>query len=153
MVAGSVFLSSEVARAQQTCPCSIWSAAATPAAVANDTAALELGVKFRADVDGVLTGIRFYKYAANTGLHIANLWTTGGALLATVTFTSETVSGWQQANFAAPIPITAATTYVASYHTSKGSDGFTGSGLATSTDNGPLHALSSSAAGGNGGHR
>ena len=42
---------------------------------AGDASAVELGVKFRADVDGFVTGIRYYKSAANTGTHIGNLWT------------------------------------------------------------------------------
>ena len=36
------------------------------------------------------------------------------------TFTSETATGWQQATFAAPIAVTANTTYVASYHAPDG---------------------------------
>ena len=36
------------------------------------------------------------------------------------TFTGETASGWQEVSFGAPVPITAGTTYVASYHTSIG---------------------------------
>ena len=56
----------------------------------------------RADIDGFITGIRFYKSAANTGTHTGTLWTSTGTLLATVTFTSETATGWQQA--ASPTP-------------------------------------------------
>ena len=41
------------------------------------------------DVTGTVTGIRFYKAAANTGTHIGSLWTAGGTLLASATFTSE----------------------------------------------------------------
>ena len=43
-----------------------------------------------------ITGVRFYKAAANTGTHIGNLWTASGTLLATGTFTGETAIGWQQ---------------------------------------------------------
>ncbi len=43
----------------------IWSNTVTPAnPSANDTGAVELGVKFRSDVAGYITGIRFYKGAA-----------------------------------------------------------------------------------------
>ena len=52
--------------------------------------AVELGVKFRADQPGFVTGIRFYKGAGNTGTHVGNLWTSDGTLLATATFTGET---------------------------------------------------------------
>ena len=43
-----------------------------------DTAAVELGDKFRTDVDGFVTGLRFYKGSANTGTHVGHLWTSGG---------------------------------------------------------------------------
>ena len=42
---------------------------------AADTSAVELGVKFKSDIDGFITGVRFYKGAANTGTHVGNLWT------------------------------------------------------------------------------
>jgi hypothetical protein len=45
-----------------------WSNSATPAILSDsDTGAVELGLKFRADTAGSITGIRFYKAAANTG--------------------------------------------------------------------------------------
>ena len=84
---------------------------------ANDTTAVELGVKFHASANGLITGIRFYKGPQNTGPHVADLWSSTGTLLATATFTNETASGWQQVNFSNPVAITAGTTYVASYHT------------------------------------
>ena len=46
---------------------------------------------------GTITAIRFYKGPANTGPHVGHLWTNTGALLATITFSGETASGWQQA--------------------------------------------------------
>ena len=66
-----------------TCPCTIWPASATPATAAvNDPQAVELGVKFRSDADGFITGIRFYKGATNTGAHVGHLWSTAGTMLA-----------------------------------------------------------------------
>jgi 3-polyprenyl-4-hydroxybenzoate decarboxylase len=135
------------------CPCSIWTLTTTPGANSNDAGALELGLKFRADSNGYITGLRFYKYAQNTGTHIGNLWSAAGALLGTVTFANESASGWQQAAFPSPIAITAATTYVASYHTNTGYYAATNNGLSTSVDTAPLHALSDAAAGGNGLYR
>jgi uncharacterized protein DUF4082/List-Bact-rpt repeat protein len=134
------------------CPCSIWPSSATPAVAADpDTNAVELGVKFRADVDGYITGIRFYKTSVNGGAHVGNLWSSSGRLLATVAFTGETSSGWQQTNFSAPVLITANTTYVASYHTSTGRYSATSAYFSTGgVDTAPLHALSNVAAGGNG---
>ena len=52
----------------QNCPCSIWTATTTPGMVdSGDASSGEFGVRFRADVNGTMTGIRFYKSAANTG--------------------------------------------------------------------------------------
>ncbi len=134
-----------------TCPCSIWSSSTTPAGIDRDTNAVEIGVKFRADSDGVITALRFYKYSVNTGTHVGHLWTRTGTLLATATFTGETASGWQQVTLASPVAVTANTTYVASYHTTVGryavnSQYFASSGV----DNAPLHALATRVDGGNG---
>jgi hypothetical protein len=135
------------------CSCStIWSSSTTPTtADQNDNNAVELGVKFTSNTSGSITGIRFYKGPTNTGTHVASLWNSGGTLLAQATFSGETASGWQQVNFGTPVPITANTTYVASYHTTVGQYAvnqsyFTSSGVT----NGPLTALSSPASSGNG---
>jgi hypothetical protein len=134
------------------CPCSIWSAASTPATPsAPDSGAFELGVKFRADIDGSITGIRFYKGATNTGAHTGSLWSSGGQLLATATFTDETATGWQQVTFAAPVAVTAGVTYIASYHTDTGGyarDQFYFSAGPAVTS--PLRALQDGTDGGNG---
>jgi hypothetical protein len=77
-------------------------------------------VKFSSNVNGTITGLRFYKAAGNTGTHVGNLWTSDGQLLATATFINETASGWQTVLFSTPVAITAGTTYVASYHANAG---------------------------------
>jgi hypothetical protein len=98
------------------CPCSIWGAGTTPTeADSEDPLSTEVGVKFTSSTYGTVSGIRFYKAAANTGTHIGSLWTSSGTLLAQATFTSETASGWQQVNFATPVAIQPNTTYVAGY--------------------------------------
>jgi hypothetical protein len=131
---------------------SIWSATAVPGLIDDgDPDSVELGMKFRSDVNGSITGIRFYKGAANTGTHVGSLWTSTGTLLARVTFTGETASGWQQANFATPVAITANTIYVISYfapvgHYSADQQYFAASGV----DNPPLHALREGVSGSNG---
>ena len=115
---------------------------ATPSTVdSGDTTAVELGVKFTADYSGSVTGIRFYKSAANTGTHTGSLWSASGTRLAQTTFTDESASGWQTATFASPVPITAGTTYVASYFAPNGHYSVTSSGLASGVDNAPLHAV------------
>src|SRR3712207_8177133 len=52
-------------------------------------------VRFTASRPGHVTGIRFYKGKGNTGAHTGGLWTASGKRLATVKFTGETSSGWQ----------------------------------------------------------
>lgn len=101
---------------------------------------VELGVKFRSDVAGAITGVRFYKSAANTGTHTAALWTSTGTRLATATFVNETASGWQQANFVAPVAITAGATYTASYHASAGHYAADQNAWATEIASAPLRA-------------
>ncbi len=48
----------------------------------SDPSAVELGVKFTHDVDGFITGFASTRATDNTGTHVGNLWTAGGALLA-----------------------------------------------------------------------
>src|SRR6185437_9018873 len=87
-----------------TCPCSIFSSTATPVHSSTaDSTPYELGVKFTSDQAGYISGIRFYKGSGNTGTHVGNLWTSGGTLLASATFSGESASGWQQVTFANPV--------------------------------------------------
>jgi Domain of unknown function (DUF4082)/Bacterial Ig-like domain/Bacterial Ig domain len=132
--------------------CSIWSPTSTPTNPSeNDATAVELGVKFRSDINGFITGIRFYKGSGNTGTHVGTLWSSTGAQLAQATFSGETASGWQQVTFAPPVAVTANTTYVASYHTNVGRYAADSNFFATTgVDNAPLRALSDTAGGGNG---
>lgn len=134
------------------CPCSLWDDSATPAILTdNDPNAVELGVKFWSELDGYIAGIRFYKGPQNTGTHVGSLWDASGQLLAQATFTGESESGWQQVLFDVPVPITANTIYIASYHTDVGyysadNDYFATAGV----DSSPLHALRDGESGGNG---
>ena len=134
------------------CPCTLWPSTTVPAVLADgDTDSINLGVKFRSDVNGYITGIRFYKSTTNTGTHTGYLWSSTGQLLAAATFTSESSAGWQQVNFSSPVPVIANTIYVAAYHAPGGrysadSNYFSG----VSVNNGILHAPDSSTANGNG---
>src|SRR5206468_251357 len=61
---------------------SLWSSSTTPAVPSQqDAQAAELGVKFKSDVNGSITAIRFYKGSQNTGTHTVSLWTSTGTLL------------------------------------------------------------------------
>jgi hypothetical protein len=98
---------------------SVWSLANKPTnpIAAIDRNPVELGVSFTASTSGTITGIRFYKGFYDQGPHVAHLWTASGTLLASATFTDETLSGWQIATFDSPVTIAAGTSYLASYHT------------------------------------
>ena len=101
------------------CPCTIFEPTAVPAGNFEDSP-LELGVKFKANSNGYITKVRFYKGPDNEGTHIGNLWTEAGVSLAQVTFTNETSDGWQEATFSTPVAVTAGATYVASYYSPTG---------------------------------
>ncbi len=134
------------------CPCSLWSNAITPP-VESDTNGVELGVKFRSDRAGLITGLRFYKGAGNTGTHVGHLWSSSGTLLAQATFTDESSSGWQQVSLSPPIRVDADTTYVASYYAPQGHYAASSNGFSSAVDSPPLHGVASGAGGGNGVYR
>ncbi|MBB2940424.1 hypothetical protein FB565_000128 [Actinoplanes lutulentus] len=93
----------------------------TPVNTTNsDGGAVELGVRFKPEVDGRITGIRFYKGEGNTGTHTGTLWNNVGDKLGTATFADETASGWQTVKFAKAINVTAGSQYVASYFAPNG---------------------------------
>ncbi|WP_250286526.1 DUF4082 domain-containing protein [Frankia sp. CiP1_Cm_nod2] len=129
-----------------TCPCTLFGTQVPANPSSPDTGAIELGVRFTSDVNGSVTGVRFYKGAANTGTHTGSLWSASGQLLATGTFTNETATGWQTLAFATPVAITAGTEYVASYHTTVGGYANNGGFFSSQYRAAPLTGL----AGGNG---
>ncbi len=109
-------------------------------------------MKFTATEAGEVTGARFYEQTWMRGYtHVGHLWSSTGTLLASATFTNGSALGWQQVNFASPVAITANTVYIISFSTGGGyfgiTTGFFNSGGVT---NGPLEALPSSVAGGDG---
>src|SRR5216683_6118204 len=113
-----VFLMAGAGASGQT---SFWSTSTLPTNPAStDTGAVTLGLSFSSDVPGAVTGVRFYKGPGNGGTHTGNLWSASGANLASVTFSGETASGWQQANFSTPVNIAANTKYVISYTAPQG---------------------------------
>jgi uncharacterized protein YkwD len=116
----------------------------------NAGAPIELGLKFRSDVTGNVTGIRFYKIASDRGTHTGSLWSSNGTLLATGTFVNETASGWQVLQFSTPVRIAANTTYIASFHDMVGLSAVTMDLQSRGVDNAPLHALQSGVDGYNG---
>jgi O-glycosyl hydrolase len=112
---------------------------------------VELGLKFRSDVAGNITGVRFYKGSLDTGTQTGQLWSSTGQLLASATFTNESTSGWQQVSFSSPVAIAANTTYIIAYHTTSPYIAYTPQGLASAgITNGPLHLLANGVDGNNG---
>lgn len=104
------------------CPCQLFPITAAPSATSSvqdgrtgpGPWSYELGVKATVDEPMQMTAIRFYKAAGETGIHTGTVWTTSGVKLATVTFSNETASGWQQQALATPLSLQAGTTYVVS---------------------------------------
>ncbi len=133
------FTTAQPPSAPGNCPCRLYDDSDSPAAAPeNDRERLQLGVAFRSGVNGVISGVRFYKAAANTGQHEIALWTADGTRLATATVTNESTAGWQTAEFASPAPITKNVTYIASYTSPNGIYSAQGNGLAAPRVREPL---------------
>ncbi|MCA1585381.1 MAG: DUF4082 domain-containing protein, partial [Acidobacteria bacterium] len=127
------------------CPCSLWDLTTAPTAIdTGDTNPYELGVRFRSEVDGYISAIRFYKGAGSSGLKV-NLWSGAGALLATAPFLGDaSASGWQEVALASPVPVAAQAVYVASYHTPNGRYAFDANFFNGGWLRSPLYAFASS---------
>lgn len=82
----------------------------------SDSNGVEVGTRFTARADGVATGMRFWKVPEAVGPHAGTLWTAQGERLAGASFTTETRSGWQNADFGSEVALQAGQTYVVSYY-------------------------------------
>jgi hypothetical protein len=131
------------------CPCSLFSPVQQPAQQslpvrdgrpAPGPWSYELGVKVRVDQPMRLTGIKFYKNPGETGTHVGRVWSSSGALLGQVTFSSETASGWQIQGLTSPMLLQAGAVYVVSVN-ANAFFGLTRSGLATQIVSGPLSSV------------
>jgi len=140
------------APAPPTCPCTAWDAGTVPGTPdGGDGNALEVGVRFKSDVDGFISGVRYYKSAANIGAHLGKLYTNTGEPKASDAFTGETASGWQEVTFTTPVAITHGIPYVASVwmpagHYAYGPGFFAAGGV----DRAPIHLLQDGVDGANG---
>ena len=132
---------------------SIWSDS-TPinAVIDDDNQPVELGLKFRSDVDGEISAIRFYRAVANDSGYVVNLWDSTGKLLGSgrAVEGQQPAPGWQTVQFYPPISVKAKQTYVASYYVNAGryvvsENFFANAGV----DNAFLHALRDGEAGNN----
>lgn len=86
----------------------------------DDPRSIEVGVRFVADVPGVVTAIRFHRGTFNEGPHIGTLWGPDGSVLGSVAFPTAAGVGWQIGVLTTPVEIEAGTPYVASYHAPRG---------------------------------
>ena len=101
-------------------PYSVFGEQDVVSADAGDPTSVELGLRITPSQNGFVSGVRFFKSAANTGVHTGSLWSSTGTRLATVTFGTESASGWQSASFSSAVAVTAGTTYVVSYSAPSG---------------------------------
>jgi len=99
----------------------------------------ELGTTFISGATGSITALRFWKTANESGVHIGRLWSSSGALLASVTFANESPSGWQEQPLSTPIPIVANQPYVVTVNTGNTYYVATNQGLAAPVVNRDLH--------------
>jgi hypothetical protein len=122
---------------------SFWTSSTIPSNISatNDGAAVTLGLQFYVDIPGYITGIRFYKGPGNNGSHIGTLWSGSGTKLSEITFSGESASGWQQANFPTPVSVAANTPYVVSYFAPQGNYSFNSSYPWSQLNAAPLHVL------------
>jgi hypothetical protein len=137
------------------CPCRLFPSTLTPQLTGLDTRdgrggsgpwTYEMGVKFTVSSPTLLTAVRYWRDAAETGTHVGRLWNATGTQLASTTFAGETASGWQEQALTTPVALAPGQTYVVSV----GINAFfvdTLSGLASSTGSGPLSSVADGANG------
>lgn len=70
-----------------------------------------LGQIFSPTVDGIVTGVQFYRTAGMSMLHTGALYDSFGNLLAQVSFMNLT-TGWMQGTFSNPVQLNANTSYI-----------------------------------------
>lgn len=154
-VTGSLYGGSQSASLTLTiCPCTVLSPSAEPTNPdSHDNRAIEVGMQFASNISGYITGLRLFKAPNNTGTHVGHLWSLKGKLLATVTFTNETASGWQLAYFPSPVAIVAKTPYVISYNAPNGNYAADNGLFTSALSNPPLLGLADGENGPNGVYR
>ena len=133
------FATAQAAPAAGVCPCSLYGEDSVPSMVqVNDPDPVVLGVRFRPATNGTISAIKFYKNAANTGAHVGTLWSSSGTALGTATFSNESSAGWQTADLATPVAVTAGTLYLVSYRATAGSYSATPGKYVSAYTRGPL---------------
>ena len=89
----------------------------TPSTALDATGGWEVGTLFTTDDTILVTGFQYYKASGETGSHISRLWTSGGTLLASRAYASETAGpGWQSTTLSSTVQL-APGTYIVSVNT------------------------------------
>jgi hypothetical protein len=112
-----------------------------PASSETDGVGYELGTRFTSTSAGQITAIRFYKAASESGTHTGRIWSASGQQLASVVFTGESASGWQQQTLATPLAITANTEYMVTVNTGNNYYATTDGGLGSQITSGDLKTV------------
>lgn len=147
---GSLALSSSTA-SQATPTTSLWDTTPADGSNYNDAVPVNLGAAFKSDGAGYVTGVKFYSptNANPNGTNVGKLWAcnnatcslaSGGTELASVTFPTDTTSGWKTASFSTPVYISANTYYIVTYLSQNGIYHASSHYFDTNYDNAPLHA-------------
>ena len=121
---------------------SFWDEDATPAHASDpDENAVELGLKFRTEVDGEIVAIRFYEGPESDGAHPVRLWSADGRQLASASFGGESGGGWREVALSKPVAVEAGDVHVASYHAPEGRYAVDGGFFTKPVSDGYLTAL------------
>ncbi len=141
-------------------PTSLVDSSVTPTLIATeDTAAVEVGVRVRCDVDAVIRAVRSWIPPSCPGPVTARIWRRDGSLAATAVLSATGSSatqgwGWRQVAISPPVPVAAGELVTVSCHHPGGRYPAIPGALGTEEiARGPLHAPTGSAVGGNGVYR
>jgi len=113
----------------------------TPQSSGKNNQSREYGTVFASSISGQITALRYWKTSSDSGTHTGRLWRVSDqALLATVTFSSSSTTGWQTQSLSAPVSITAGTQYLVTVSTQR-YYGYTSNGLGSVITNGYLSTI------------
>jgi hypothetical protein len=121
------------------CPCTLFGGAFSGAAQ-NDSQPIEVGTRFRPDSNGWIQALWYYDATAGGPAPVGHLWRADGTQLAQVQFPATAGTGWQRAVLPARVPVSANTTYVASYAAADGVYAATENYFSSPLNAPPLHA-------------
>ena len=122
----------------RSCPCNLFGDLA-PTQATNDNQAIEVGVRFRADVDGFVTGLRYYG-AASSAPRVGHLWTRAAPSSRRPPSWATRSSAGTPSRSRRPCAVTKDTTYVASFLSTDGTYYADAGFFNAAFDAAPLHA-------------